>query len=81
MLNKITLWVFDRLAPLIRRLGVDYGQFRALLEVKLTLDARRLKFGSAPAGGSKKKPPNALGATAVFYAIMGLAMSSVLSKV
>lgn len=35
------LFVFDRLAGPLRRLGVDYPRFRSILAVKLALDGRR----------------------------------------
>ncbi|MBN8822911.1 MULTISPECIES: hypothetical protein [unclassified Spirosoma] len=37
----IILWILDRLKPLFEALGADYGQLRAIVQVKLTMDSRR----------------------------------------
>ncbi|GAB3945384.1 hypothetical protein GCM10028805_14370 [Spirosoma harenae] len=37
----IILWFLDRLQGLFRMLGADYGQLRAIVQVKLTMDNRR----------------------------------------
>jgi len=42
---QLVLWFFDLLRGPITRLGVDYPQFRAILEVKLTMDNRRQLSG------------------------------------
>lgn len=41
MLTKIVLTVIDSFAWMIRLLRVDYPQFRAIMEIKLTMDDRR----------------------------------------
>lgn len=77
MINAV-LACFDLLAPLIRRLGVDYAQFRAILETKLMLDARRrsgLQVNQAASSSrSSRKPRNTFAASLIFYACMGLTL-------
>jgi ABC-2 type transport system permease protein len=53
---RAVLWLFDRLAWLLRRTGIDYDQFRAILEVKLTLDTRRKSNVFQNAGKQSKNP-------------------------
>ncbi|GAB3501063.1 hypothetical protein GCM10027341_27330 [Spirosoma knui] len=40
-MTNVILWVLDRLQPLIRAAGADFGQLRAIVQVKLTMDNRR----------------------------------------
>ncbi|MVM33221.1 hypothetical protein GO755_24485 [Spirosoma sp. HMF4905] len=40
-MTPIILWLLDRLRPLFRTMGADYGQLRAIVQVKLTMDNRR----------------------------------------
>ena len=40
-MTNIVLFLLDRLQPIFRALGTDYGQLRAIAAVKLTLDNRR----------------------------------------
>jgi len=68
MINAI-LWLFDRLAFLIRLAGADYDQFRTILQAKLTLDNRRQAIGFRSRRGA---PKNTLIGTLVFYALMGV---------
>jgi hypothetical protein len=72
------LKLFDRLAPLVRALDVDYGQFRAILETKLILDGRRRGMGFHYER-KDKKPGNAFAGTLVFYGFMGLLMAMVVA--
>ncbi len=51
---KLVLSIFDRLRPLARVFGVDYPRFRALLEVQLKLDLRRVANPSSQ--GFQKSP-------------------------
>ena len=66
---KLTLWICDRFRWLFTALRVDYVQFRALLEVKLTLDGRRQAIQSR---GSDKNSSGKFLGTLLFYALMGL---------
>lgn len=67
---KLILWMFDVVAWLIRSLGADYSQFRAILENKLILDTRRRMMMTVHK--RKKKPGNAFAGTLVFYGFMGV---------
>mgnify|MGYP000953688869 CR=1 FL=1 len=67
---KLILWLFDAVAWLIRSLGADYSQFRAILENKLILDTRRRMMMTVHK--RKKKPGNAFAGTLVFYGFMGV---------
>ena len=40
-MTTLILWVLDRLQSLIRLLGADYSQLRAIVQVKLMMDNRR----------------------------------------
>ena len=51
-MNRFILSLLDLLAPLFRRMGVDYAQLRAILDVKLTMDNRRTR---TTLGGQEKK--------------------------
>ncbi len=67
---KLVLCVFDVFAWTLRRAGVDYPQFRALLGVKLTLDGRRQFTAFQQRGG--RAPRNALVFTLAMNAFMGI---------
>lgn len=66
---KARLFLFDRLAGPIERLGIDYRQFRALLALKLTLDGRR-QHGWVQ--GTKRITP--LRWSLIVHAAMGLGL-------
>ncbi|AKD57833.1 hypothetical protein [Spirosoma radiotolerans] len=40
-MTSLTLWLLDRVKPLFWLLGADYGQLRAIVQVKLIMDNRR----------------------------------------
>ena len=40
-MTTLILWLLDRLQPLFRAMGADYGQLRAIVQVKLMMDNRR----------------------------------------
>jgi hypothetical protein len=69
-MTRVVLRLFDLLAWALRASGVDYPQFRALLEVKLTLDGRRQTTAFRTQPG--KAPRNALLFTLVINTFMGL---------
>jgi len=52
LLQRAVLRGFDLAAPILRRAGVDYPQFRAILGLKLTLDRKRPR----PAWGTREGP-------------------------
>jgi ABC-2 type transport system permease protein len=66
---RLVLALCDRLAWLLRRAGVDYELFRAILEVKLTLDTRRRSATLAYQATRAQK--NTFAFTLVMYVIMG----------
>ncbi len=63
------LWLYDRIAPLIRLAGADYTQFRAILQTKLVLDNRRQ---SATVRSRRREPRHMFLFTMMFYAFMGM---------
>ena len=65
----VLLWLFDRIAVLIRLAGANYGQFRAILQAKLTLDNRR---HSAALRTRDRKPRNTFAISLGVYAFIGL---------
>lgn len=77
-MTRLVLAFFHLFAAPIRWLGADYGQFRAIMHTKLTLDCRR------PIGGMQgrhgKKPGNAFAWTLVFYAFMGGLLSFIIEQ-
>ena len=68
-MTKLILRFFDCFAWLLRRLDVDYDQFRAILEAKLTLDSRRQMSGMQQQ--RTQNPKNTFAWTLLFYAFMG----------
>ncbi|GAB3798171.1 hypothetical protein GCM10028819_18660 [Spirosoma humi] len=40
-MTSLILWLLDWVKPVFRLLGADYGQLRAIVQVKLTMDNRR----------------------------------------
>jgi ABC-2 type transport system permease protein len=69
----LILALFDGLAWLLRGLGVDYPQFRAILQTKLMLDARRPR--GALAQRPAKKNRNIFALTLFSYAFVGFFIS------
>jgi len=67
---RVVLWLFDLLAWALRASGVDYPQFRALLELKLTLDGRRPSTAFRTQTGKASR--NALVFTLGMNTFMGL---------
>ncbi|MHC4062910.1 MAG: hypothetical protein ACYSUQ_02975 [Planctomycetota bacterium] len=65
----VLLWLFDRIAFLIRLAGADYRQFRAILRAKLLLDNRR---HTSTFRSSRRSPRNIFAYTLLFYAFMGI---------
>jgi ABC-2 type transport system permease protein len=68
---KLVLAVFDTFAWLLRKLGVDYRQFRAILEAKLTIDTRSRRAGVETQQSRRKSPKNVFVWTLFFNALMG----------
>jgi ABC-2 type transport system permease protein len=76
---SLILTLFDCFAWPLRRLGVDYPQFRAILQTKLMLDARRPRgaFGQQ----SSKKNRNTFALTLLSYAFVGVFISQLVAMV
>ena len=75
-MTRVVLAFFDCFAWLLRALGVDYSQFRAILHTKLTLDGRRQMSGIQQ---SQAKGSNyAFTWTLAFYAFMGIFVGAML---
>ena len=55
-MTNFYLKILDLLRPLFTRLGVDFGQLRAIVEVKLKMDNRRSRFNQT---SKKQKESNA----------------------
>ena len=66
---RVILWLFDRIAFLIRLSGADYGQFRAILQAKLLLDNRRQ---TSAVRTRSRLPQNMFVRTLAFYGFMGI---------
>lgn len=67
---RFLLVLFDAVERPIGLLGVDYAQFRAILEAKLTMDTRRPMAGCS--GHGQRSPRNALAGSLLIYAFFGL---------
>ncbi|QMW02450.1 hypothetical protein [Spirosoma foliorum] len=70
------LWILDRIQPLFRTLGADYGQLRAIVSVKLTMDNRRSiislgRYGK-PSGENNSSFIRILGIYTLFGGFVGL---------
>ena len=76
-MKGLLLAIVDRLRWLVCRLGVDYPQFRAILETKLTLDGRRTMGGLRRKAGHA--PKNTFVVAVVFYAFLGVLASGALA--
>ncbi|HUU82435.1 MAG TPA: hypothetical protein VM243_02920 [Phycisphaerae bacterium] len=72
---RAVLWMFDRVAFVLRLAGADYPQFRAILQAKLMLDNRRQMVAFRTRGPS---PRNTFAISLGFYAFMGLFVAMVL---
>jgi len=78
--TRPVLYLFDRLAGLVRRLGGDYPQFRAILEAKLILDSRRQGM-FADLHPSRQKKRGAFNLTLLLFACMGAPVGATLLMV
>lgn len=71
-MTSLILALFDPCARLFKALGVDYAQFRTILEVKLTMDNRRQVNAFQGASSNKKQPKAVFVLMLVSYAAFGL---------
>lgn len=71
-MTSLILALFDPFSRLFQALGVDYAQFRAILEVKLTMDNRRQLNAFQGASTGKKQPKAIFFLTLVGYTFFGL---------
>lgn len=75
MTNAI-LWVIARLEPLIRATGANYGQLRAIVQVKLMMDNRRNTVNLGRYGKkATEETSNAFLKTLAIYAVLGCLLS------
>lgn len=70
-MTNIILWLLDRLQPLIRTVGADYGQLRAIVQVKLTMDNRRSPISLGRYGKQSTESSNSFTRTLGIYAFVG----------
>src|SRR5437868_4047860 len=75
---SVVLRICDCFAWLLRWLGVDYAQFRSILETKLTLDNRKAVTPLSKATG--KEPTNVLRATLITNFIFGLFLATTMLR-
>ncbi len=78
-MTRVILAVCDALSWLVRLLGGDYPQFRAILETKLILDSRRPMVGFA--NRKERESGGAFTGALAFYAIIGFFLSGILWQV
>lgn len=70
-MTNIILWLLDPLQPLIRTMGADYGQLRAIVQVKLTMDNRRSPISLGRYGKQSTESSNSFTRTLGIYAFVG----------
>ena len=71
-MTNLILWLLARLQPLIRAAGADYGQLRAIVQVKLMMDSRRNTVNLGRYGKkASEEPNNAFLKTLAIYAVLG----------
>ena len=70
-MTTLILWLLDRLQPLFRTMGADYGQLRAIVQVKLTMDNRRSVISLGRYGKQSTESNNGFIRTLGIYAFIG----------
>ncbi len=72
-MNKFLLAFLDLFRFMFLRLGIDYAQLRAIVEIKLTMDNRRqiISYNQK----NKKDPGNTFLISLAFYALFGMFVS------
>ncbi|QIP11174.1 hypothetical protein G8759_00190 [Spirosoma aureum] len=70
-MTTIILWLLDRLKPLFQTMGADYGQLRAIVQVKLTMDNRRNSITLGRYGKSSAESTNTFTRILAIYAFIG----------
>jgi ABC-2 type transport system permease protein len=70
-MTTIILWLLDRLKPLFQTMGADYGQLRAIVQVKLTMDNRRNSITLGRYGKSSGESTNTFTRILAIYAFIG----------
>ena len=71
----IILWLLDRLQPLFRTMGANYGQLRAIVQVKLTMDNRRSIVTLGRYGKQSAESNNSFIRILGIYAFIGVLIS------
>ena len=75
-MTNLILWLLARLQPLIRAAGADYGQLRAIVQVKLMMDSRRNTVNLGRYGKkANEEANNAFLKTLAIYAVLGSLLS------
>lgn len=75
-MTNLVLWLLARLRPLIRIAGADYGQLRAIVQVKLMMDSRRNTVNLGRYGKKANEESNsAFLKTLAIYAVLGSLLS------
>ncbi|GAB4021919.1 hypothetical protein [Spirosoma koreense] len=70
-MTPVILWLLDRFQPLFRTLGADYGQLRAIVQVKLTMDNRRSIVSLGRYGRSSSENNSNFTRILVIYTVIG----------
>lgn len=71
MKNFMSLKILDKFRPLFERVGVNYEVMRSILQIKLTLDERRVPVALGTSS-NKNNDDNLLKKSLLSYGIMGL---------
>lgn len=70
-MTNLILSLLDRLKPLFRALGADYGQLRAIVQVKLMMDNRRSVISLGAYGKQTAEPTSSFTRILGIYAFIG----------
>ncbi|GAB3036709.1 hypothetical protein [Spirosoma pulveris] len=70
-MTTLILWLLDHIQPLFRALGADYGQLRAIVQVKLTMDNRRNIASLGRYGKPSAENNNNFGRILLIYTFVG----------
>ncbi len=75
-MTNLILWLLARMQPFIRAAGADYGQLRAIVQVKLMMDSRRNTVNLGRYGKkANEESNNAFLKTLAIYAVLGSLLS------
>ncbi|MCX6213069.1 hypothetical protein [Spirosoma sp.] len=74
-MTTLILWLLDRTAPLFRALDADYGQLRAIVQVKLIMDNRRNIVSLGRYGKQSAENNNSFVRILLIYTVVGVVIS------